>query len=116
MRGATELVPGTGLEPASLAAADFRHTAPFDASAHRAVRALDYAFTLAPRALGAPRLVSTPVTPVARAALARRCLGSPRGFAEFEGFPPGAFAARCSSCCKSAMFTCFITPAGSCGF
>ncbi len=51
------MVPGTGLEPASPKAADFLHTASFDAS--WAVRALDYAFALA-CALGAPRLVSTP--------------------------------------------------------
>ncbi|WP_233196186.1 hypothetical protein [Trinickia soli] len=42
------MVPGTGLEPASRKAADFRHTASFDAGdANIAVRALDYAFAVA---------------------------------------------------------------------
>lgn len=42
------MVPGTGLEPASREAADFRHTASFDAGDARiAVRALDYAFAVA---------------------------------------------------------------------
>lgn len=40
-------MPGTGLEPASREAADFRHTASFDAGdASIAVRALDYAFAV----------------------------------------------------------------------
>ncbi|MEM5448023.1 hypothetical protein [Paraburkholderia guartelaensis] len=45
------LVPGTGLEPASRKAADFRHTTSFDAARHAwaRVRALDYAFTVAER-------------------------------------------------------------------
>lgn len=42
------MVPGTGLEPASREAADFRHTASFDADDARIiVRALDYAFAIA---------------------------------------------------------------------
>ena len=40
------MVPGTGIEPAGISPADFHHTASFDAS-QEAVRALDYAFTLA---------------------------------------------------------------------
>ena len=60
-----------------------------------AVRALDYAFTLALRALGAPRLVSTP-SPFG--GLVRRCLGDlARGFTEFEEIHAGAFATRCST-------------------
>jgi hypothetical protein len=49
------LVPGTGLEPASREAADFRHTTSFDAAriarGNARVRALDYAFAVA-----APRI------------------------------------------------------------
>ncbi len=45
------MVPGTGLEPASREAADFRHTASFDAGITAkcciTVRALDYAFAIA---------------------------------------------------------------------
>ncbi len=45
------MVPGTGLEPASREAADFRHTTSFDAAritqGDVRVRALDYAFAVA---------------------------------------------------------------------
>jgi hypothetical protein len=50
------MVPEAGLEPASLAAADFLTTIAF---ATFSVCGLDYTFTIA-RALGARRLVSTP--------------------------------------------------------
>lgn len=126
------MVPGTGLEPASREAADFRHTASFDAGegAKLAVRALDYAFAIsaytnafARAALGAPRLVSTPSAkrPDGRvfglgSALPRRRRRTfadtgARGFTEFEGFYTGRFRPG-TQLLKSAMFTNFITRAG----
>jgi hypothetical protein len=76
-----------------------------------AVRALDYAFTLANFAVGAPRLVSTPSPFLG--GLARRCLGhKARGFAEFEGIHTGAFAPWCSMLkIKSLVSTNFTTRA-----
>lgn len=126
------MVPGTGLEPASREAADFRHTASFDAGdgATIAVRALDYAFAISANTntfvcaeLGAPRLVSTPSAkrPLGRvfglgSALPRRRRRAfagtgARGFTEFEGFCTGRFRPG-TQLLKSAMFTNFITRAG----
>ena len=59
-----------------------------------AVRALDYAFTMALRAVGAPRLVSTPSPCEAWLGVASAIAA--RGFTEFEGIHAGAFASRCS--------------------
>jgi hypothetical protein len=110
------LVPGTGLEPASLSAADFHHTASFDAGADHPIASSPFVRWTMPSpsrqaarvclaALGAPRLVSTPSATRAATA-ACEGLGSAlprrdrarfhareacarmgaRGFAEFEGF------------------------------
>jgi hypothetical protein len=120
-------VPGTGLEPASrlkrrifvtlrLWTPAVRRIAPLTTT----VRALDYAFTIAPSAAGALRLVSTPSLRIrgpdlacgCPSGLARCCLGvGARGFAEFEGFYSDRFRSG-TQFLKSAMFTNFITPAG----
>jgi hypothetical protein len=105
------MVPGTGIEPV-------RWFYPSDGfSSHygfrrqpAAVRALDYAFTIAQCAEGAPRLVSTP----SHKGLARRCLDDHvRGFSEFEGIHMGAFATQCSIY-KSVVSTNFTTRARVC--
>jgi len=73
-----------------------------------AVRALDYAFTMAPCAVGAPRLVSTPSPCEAWLGVASTIAA--RGFTEFEGIHAGAFASRCSIF-KSLVSTNFTTQA-----
>lgn len=83
------MVPGTGLEPASREAADFRHTASFDADDARiVVRALDYAFAIAfeHEQARAPRIRRPPSSlytfretawwTAIFSGLARRCLGA----------------------------------------
>jgi len=89
------VVPGTGIEPAS-------HFSGDGFSSHYGFRrqlALFVRWTMPSpwrsRAVGAPRLVSTP-SPCG--GLARRCLGGrARGFTEFEEIHSDAFAARCSN-------------------
>jgi hypothetical protein len=73
-----------------------------------AVRVLDYAFTMALRAVGAPRLVSTPSPCEAWLGVASTV--AVRSFTEFEGIHAGAFAARCSIY-KSLVSTNFTTQA-----
>ena len=131
--GNISLVPGTGLEPASREAADFRHTASFDAGdgVNIVVRALDYAFAIsAPtKQIRACRIRRPPsslytfretAVRLPCSGLARRCLGTiaalsrtsgARGFTEFEGFCTGRFRPG-TQLLKSAMFTNFITRAG----
>ena len=74
-----------------------------------AVRALDYAFTMAPRALGAPRLVSTPSPCRAwlgiASAVSRGVSPNLRRFTQALS-PPGAQLS------KSLVSTNFTTPAG----
>ena len=73
---------------------DFHHTAAFAASTC-AVRALDYAFTVA---LSHCRCSPSSLYTFPSRGLARRFLGAgARGFAEFEEIHTGAFAARCST-------------------
>ena len=67
----------------------------FQCQPNKAVRALDYAFTMAACRFRCPpsSLYTFPLP-----GLARCCLGRlARGFAEFEGIHTGAFAARCSN-------------------
>ena len=128
------MVPGTGLEPASREAADFRHTTSFDADAARYAQrrscaglclrhrdAHDHLARIA--ALGAPRLVSTPSAKQPCGIIfglgsalprldCRACAGTgARGFTEFEGFCTNRFRLG-TQLLKSAMFTNFITRAG----
>ena len=93
---------------------DFLHTSAFAAGrVTTTVRALDYAFTVAQCATGAPRLVSTPSHCWAWLGVAAVVASLPmphRGFAEFEGIHAGAFASRCSIF-KSLVSTNFTTRA-----
>lgn len=102
-------------------AADFRHTASFEAGAARRRSCAGLCLRRRARALlplvrlrrPPSSLYTFPAAAFATASgLARRCLGASRarGFAEFEGFCTGRFRPGTQSF-KSAMFTNFITPA-----
>jgi len=127
-------VPGTGLEPASREAADFRHTASFDVAETSASafvrwtmpspsRRMSLAHTRRirrpPSSLYTFREMAVRDGPDFRAWLGvasacSSCLRSnkgARGFAEFEGFCTDRFRPG-TQLLKSAMFTNFITRAG----